>query len=223
MDPATPPPPKRIRLHPPVTPSPTLRKPFKSPLNFSRPPRTPESPVRFSPTPTLSLSSPGATPSRPPRLTKSRFKTPVKARPSEAEDPEVHRLKERRKMLERECAIVEERIRKAREFELDGLKCKEEGTTEALISKWRRVAQMQDRPVPTFASTSALSSTDWGYDGRSNWGWDNAATKPFDGGEGEVEEGGPAQQAMTMELMLRGMGVDLGLVGWNVEEEAFVE
>ncbi|RUS22460.1 hypothetical protein BC937DRAFT_89025 [Endogone sp. FLAS-F59071] len=224
-DPSTPPPPpKRRRLHSTAIASPAARKPFKSPLAVSSASQ-PSFPLKASPPPTPRSSPPTpapltSTPSQPARTTRPKFKTPLKAR---AEDAEIRTLRERKRELERECAAVEERVRRA---SLD-----EEETIEVLISKWRRVAQdtathlfaqFRDNPVST-----AVSPTTWGQD-VSNWGWDDQAQRPQDGGggsgsgkDGTGEDPGQ-QQMMTMDLMLRGMGVDLGLIGWSVEEGGFV-
>jgi hypothetical protein len=120
--------------------------------------------------------------------------------------------------LERKLTI----LRRAVKIKRDG----DEGHLERLAKKWRDAGR--EAAYELWGIVRDLSTEGGEIRGNSNntgWGWDDKGEHGRSGEERQdAEEGGQAEkQKSTLGVMLRKLGIAPETLGWNDEEEAFVD
>lgn len=120
--------------------------------------------------------------------------------------------------LERKVAILRRAVKIQRDGDEDHLK--------GLAKKWRdagREAAYELWSIVRDLSTEGDETRGNGRD--TGWGWDKRDERVTFGEDGpDAEEDGCAEkQESTLGLMLRQLGIAPETLGWNDEEEAFVD
>ena len=120
--------------------------------------------------------------------------------------------------LERKLTI----LRRAVKIKRDG----DEGHLERLAKKWRDAGR--EAAYELWGIVRDLSTEGGEIRGNGNntgWGWDDKNEHGRSGEEHQdAEEGGQAErQESTLGVMLRKLGIAPETLGWNDEEEAFVD
>jgi hypothetical protein len=120
--------------------------------------------------------------------------------------------------LERKVAI----LRRAVKIKRDG----DEGHLKCLTKKWRdagREAAYELWSIVRDFSTEGGETRGNGND--TGWGWDNRDERGTSEGDGLDTEGGESaeRQENTLGVMLRKLGIAPETLGWNEEEETFVD
>ena len=120
--------------------------------------------------------------------------------------------------LERKLTI----LRRAVKIKRDG----DEGHLERLAKKWRDAGR--EAAYELWGIVRDLSTEGGEIRGNGNntgWGWDEKNEHGRSGDERQdAEEGGQVErQESTLGVMLRKLGIAPETLGWNDEEEAFVD
>jgi hypothetical protein len=120
--------------------------------------------------------------------------------------------------LERKVAILRRAVKIKRDGDEDHLK--------RLTKKWRDAGR--DAAYELWSIVRDLSTEEGeirGKNGDTGWGWDDREERDTLGEDGlDAENGESAErQENTLRVMLRKLGIAPETLGWNDEEEAFVD